>query len=333
MSKKGKKVKKGKKRVSKPRGLPTAVRGLLQYLGGQDATLQQTPRPRGAATGADGGETLNRYLAAKTASLDAMRQASLGVNIAQQAEEKLLAKRQAEEAEKKISLLSAGLKESDTQRQKAVSEQKRKIAELESVVRQQGVETLFRGIQQQKMEREKLGLGSYMGSLSGSTPSRGSGNSPSGNAPMSEFSAYSESGVGGMGGGGMGESEHEEEGEVSSMGGSAASEMYRQNAPLDRPIIRDRPRAGGGGGAAASYRLPKRIVAPKAPSPEKASTNISAAELKSRIKEVTGLARSRYKLPSRAKYGGVQAALGNLSASSADIISALKEAGVNIAEA
>jgi hypothetical protein len=316
---KDKKGKKAKKRVSKPRGLPTAVRGLLQYLGGQDATLQQTPRPRGAATGADGGETLNRYLAAKTASLDAMRQASLGINIAQQTEEKLLAKRQSEEAEKKISMLSAGLKESDTQRQKAVAEQKRKIAELEGVVRQQGVEQLFR-------EMRKGGV-EY--SLPSQAPSLRTPSEPSFmRQPMSEYSAYSESGVGGMGGGGMGESEHEDEGEVSSMGGSAASEMYRQNAPLDRPIIRDRPRAGGG--AAASYRLPKRI-APKAP--EKASTNISAADLKSSIKEVTGLARSRYKLPSRAKYGGVQAALQNTSASSADIISALKEAGVNLMEA
>jgi hypothetical protein len=318
---KDKKGKKAKKRVSKPRGLPTAVKGLLQYLGGQDATLQQTPRPRGAATGADGGETLNRYLAAKTASLDAMRQASLGINIAQQTEEKLLAKRQSEEAEKKISMLSAGLKESDTQRQKAVAEQKRKIAELEGVVRQQGVEQLFR-------EMRKGGV-EY--SLPSQAPSLRTPSEPDFmRAPMSEFSAYSESGVGGMGGGGMGESEHEDEGEVSSMGGSAASEMYRQNAPLDRPIIRDKPRAGGGG-ASASYRLPKRI-APKAPSPEKASTNISAAELKSRIKEVTGLARSRYKLPSRSNYAGVQAALQNTSASSADIISALKEAGVNIEE-
>ena len=320
---KDKKGKKAKKRVSKPRGLPTAVKGLLQYLGGQDATLQQTPRPRGAATGADGGETLNRYLAAKTASLDAMRQASLGVNIAQQTEEKLLAKRQAEEAEKKISLLSAGLKESDTQRQKAVSEQKRKIAELESVVRQQGVETLFREMQRNPNPR--------LGSLPSQAPSY-FGRPPSEpsfmGAPMSEYSLYSESGIGEAVGGGMGGASEESQAELEqSMGSSAASEMYRQNAPLDRPIIRDRPRAGGG--AAASYRLPKRI-APKAP--EKASTNISAADLKSRIKEVTGLARSRYKLPSRAKYGGVQAAL-QTGASSADIISALKEAGVNLMEA
>ena len=326
---KDKKGKKGKKRVSKPRGLPTAVKGLLQYLGGQDATLQQTPRPRGAATGADGGETLNRYLAAKTASLEAMRQASLGVNIAQQAEEKLLAKRQAEESQTKIAMLSAGLKESDTQRQKAVAEQKRKIAELESVVRQQGVEQLFREMRSNPNPR--------LGSLPSQEPSY-FGREPSEpsfmrGAPMSEYSVYSEGSEqaedkSGVGGGGESLSDSDEEG---GMGSSAASEMYRANAPLDRPIIRDRPRGGGGGAAVA--RLPRRIAAPKAPSPEKASTNISAAELKSRIKEVTGLARSRYKLPSRAKYGGVQAALQNTSASSADIISALKEAGVNLMEA
>lgn len=315
---KDKKGKKAKKRVSKPRGLPTAVKGLLQYLGGQDATLQQTPRPRGAATSADGGETLNRYLAAKTASLDAMRQASLGVNIAQQTEEKLLAKRQAEEAQTKISMLSAGLKESDTQRQKAVAEQKRKIAELESVVRQQGVEQLFREMQRNPNPR--------LGSLPSYEPSLGAPSEPSFmRAPMSEYSAMTEAVGGGMGG----VSEESQAQLEQSMGSSAASEMYRANAPTDRPIIRDRPRGGGG---AAVARLPKRI-APKAPSPEKASTNISAAELKSRIKEVTGLARSRYKLPSRAKYGGVQAALQNTSASSADIISALKEAGVNLMEA
>ena len=44
--KKTKKDKKGKKKA--PRGLPPAVKGLLQYLGGQDATLQQSSRPRGA---------------------------------------------------------------------------------------------------------------------------------------------------------------------------------------------------------------------------------------------------------------------------------------------
>ena len=150
--KKSKKDKKGKKRV--PRGLPTPVKGLLQYLGGQDATLQGS-RPRGA-TPSDVGETLSRYLSSKTAMLDLQKQQILGVNLAQQSEEKLLAKRQAEEAEKKISMLSVGLKETDKERKKAIAEQKAKISELESVVRQQGVDTIFRGIQQQKMEREQL---------------------------------------------------------------------------------------------------------------------------------------------------------------------------------
>lgn len=310
---KDKKAKKGKKRASKPRALPTAVKGLLQYLGGQDATLQQT-RPRGAATGADGGDTLNRYLAAKTAALESMRQQAIGVNIAQQAEEKLLAKRQAEEAEKKIAMLSAGLKESDIEKKKSIEEQRRKIAELESVVRQQGVESLF-----QEMRRNP---NPQLGSLPSQAPSY-LGQPPSEpsfmRAPMSEYS--------------VAEEQAQEELEMA-MGSSAASELYRQNAPLDRPIIRDKPkgRAAGGGAAAPVQRLPKRIQsAPKAP--EKSSTNISAAELKSRISEVTGLARSRYKLPSRGKYGGVQAALQNVSASSADIISALKEAGVNLMEA
>lgn len=319
MSKKDKKIKKtkkGKKRVSKPRGLPSAVKGLLQYLGGQDAVLQQTPRPRGA-TGADSGETLTRYLSAKTASLDAMRQAYLGVNVAVQAEERLMAKRQMDEAEKKISLLSAGLKEDDTQRQKAIAEQRRKIAELESVVRQQGVDILFREMRNNPNPPEYSLRSSQAPSYLGKPPSepdfmRG---------PMSEYSLLSSSGS---------SLDDESMGEKSmSMDSSPASELYLANAPTGNPIIRDKPRAGGG--AAAVMQPPKKISV-SVPKAEKSSTNISADALRSRIKQATGLAKSKYKLPSRSKYASIQAVLQNTSGSSADIINALKEAGVNLAE-
>jgi hypothetical protein len=115
---------------------------------------------------------------------------------------------------------------------------------------------------------------------------------------------------------------------------SAAAELYRGYAPTERPIIRDRPRrlasvssssSFSGGGAAALPRARKIPVMEK-------KAQVSAAELKSRISELTGMARSRYKLPSRAKYADVQSVL-NRSASSADLIAALKEAGVNLAEA
>jgi hypothetical protein len=109
-------------------------------------------------------------------------------------------------------------------------------------------------------------------------------------------------------------------------GGSVASELYLENAPTGRPIIRDRPRR--------EPRQARSVVsAPKKrASPEQKKTQVSAGELRSRISEVTGLARSRYKLPSRKQYAGVASALQNATASSADLISALKEAGVNIAE-
>lgn len=328
--KKSKKDKKGKKRV--PRGLPTPVKGLLQYLGGQDATLQGS-RPRGA-TPSDVGETLSRYLSAKTSMLDLQKQQILGINVAQQAEEKLLAKRQAEEAEKKIAMLSAGLKETDTERKKAIAEQKSKISELEGVVRQQGVETLYRNIQDQRMEREAMGLGSYLGSLTGSAPSYGSRYTPSWAGQESEYSFKTEEEGGdfesgdpelysadfGTGGGGA----------VAGGGGAVASELYMENAPTGRPVIRDRPRrepkASAGGGAV----LPPRVKAPAEP---KVKTGITADQLRRRIAETAGIARSKVKLPPRKQYATVLSALERQSALPADIISALKEAGVNIEQA
>ena len=326
--KKSKKDKKGKKRV--PRGLPTPVKGLLQYLGGQDATLQGS-RPRGA-TPSDVGETLSRYLSSKTAMLELQKQQVLGVNLAQQSEEKLMAKRQAEEAEKKISMLSVGLKETDKERKKAIAEQKTKISELESVLRDQGRDMLFKGIQQQKMEREQLGLGSYMGSLrSSQAPSIGAwgGGTPPWAGQESEYSfrTQSEGGDFESGDPGMYSSDFGTGG-----GGvrAVASEMYMENAPTGRPVIRDKPRrepkmSAGGGGVA----LPRRVKAPAEP---KVKTGITAESLRNRISETTGVARSRYKLPARKQYASVMSALERQSANPADLISALKEAGVNIAE-
>jgi len=313
--KKSKKDKKGKKRV--PRGLPTPVKGLLQYLGGQDATLQGS-RPRGA-TPSDVGETLSRYLSSKTAMLELQKQQILGVNLAQQSEEKLMAKRQAEEAEKKISMLSAGLKETDTERKRAIAEQKTKISELESVVRQQGVETLFKAMRE----------GTSYPFPSSQAPSFGSRDAPPWAGQESEYSfrtqseggdfesgdpdMYSYSADFGTGGGGV---------------RAVASEMYMENAPTGRPVIRDRPRrepkaSAGGGGVA----LPRRVKAPA-----QVKTGITAESLRNRISETTGVARSRYKLPARKQYASVMSALERQSANPADLISALKEAGVNIAE-
>jgi hypothetical protein len=61
-------------------------------------------------------------------------------------------------------------------------------------------------------------------------------------------------------------------------------------------------------------------------------TGITAESLRNRISESTGVARSRYKLPARKQYASVMSALERQSANPADLISALKEAGVNIAE-
>jgi hypothetical protein len=312
--KKGKKDKKGKKRVA-PRRLPSAVQGLLQYLGGQDAVIQQT-RPRGAS-GADGGESLSRYLAAKTAVLESTKAASQNATIAQQIEQRALAQRQAEETEKKIGMLSVAATKTEASKKKLEQE----ITQLKSVVQQQGVETLFETLRRQKDFRE-YPLPSYEPSLGSRATPVWAGQSVStysvaSGQDLNDFEGleedpdfrdvYVEGGFG-AGGGVM---------------GGAAAEMYMENAPNGRPVIRDKPRRE------ASVRLPAR-VAPKAP--EKAKTQISAAQLKASISQVTGLARSRYKLPTRKQYSAVQDVLNRTSGSSADIISALKEAGLNIEE-
>ena len=125
---------------------------------------------------------------------------------------------------------------------------------------------------------------------------------------------YSYSGDFGTGGGGV---------------RAVASELYMENAPTGRPVIRDKPRRepkmSSGGGVA----LPPRIKAPAEP---KVKTGITAESLRNRISETTGVARSRYKLPARKQYASVMSALERQSANPADLISALKEAGVNIAE-
>jgi hypothetical protein len=310
--KKGKKDKKGKKRAA-ARRLPSAVQGLLQYLGGQDAVIQQT-RPRGASS-ADGGESLSRYLAAKTSILEATKAASQNATIAQQIEQRALAQRQAEEVEKKIGMLSVAATKTEASKKKLEQE----VAQLKGSLQPQGLDW-FENIRKQ---------GSVdLGSLPSVAPSLGSGNTPSYMYNQSQssysvademegFEGYDEDPdfrdvfqEGGYGAGG-------------GIAGGAAAEMYRENAPTGRPIIRDKPRRE------ASVRLPAR-VAPKAP--EKAKTQISAAELKASISQVTGLARSRYKLPTRKQYAAVQDVLNKTSGSSADIISALKEAGLNIEE-
>jgi hypothetical protein len=327
--KKTKKDKKGKKRA--PRGLPTAVKGLLQYLGGQDATLQQSSRPRGA-TPSDGGETLSRYLSAKTAILESQKQQIIGAGVAQQTEERLLAKRKQDDLEKELAMLQVGIKKGDVQKTQTA----RELEEVKRAVQSQQQEQLYRDLRERKMRAE--GREQLFNIVSQQRPlpseySLGSKSTPSayGRAPSyigSDY-AYSEVGLeegsefgslepdiyaGGGGGGGGG-------------GGSVASELYLENAPTGRPIIRDRPRR--------EPRQARSVVsAPKkSASPEQKKTQVSAGELRSRISEVTGLARSRYKLPSRTQYASVASALQNATTSSADLISALKEAGVNIAEA
>lgn len=342
-TKKKDKKRKGKKRAAaKGKRLPTAVQGLLQYLGGQDATLQQTPRPRGAAS-ADSGDTLSRYLAAKTEVLNAVRQQQSGIALSQQLEQQYIAKREKEESEKKISMLSAGLKQGDEERKRAIEQQKQRIANIEAEVRQQGLNQLFRGIQQQKMEREQLGLGSYMGSLSGSTPSRGSGNSPTGNTDPGDWRTISSASV---------EEPYDPFAVQVDFTGqniamprnvdvsmrAPAAEMYLEQQPTGRPIIRDKPTArgkavAGGGGAAAR---PRNLSPPKVTRPvikaEPKSAGISAEELRSSIAQATGVAKSRIKLPPRNKYAAAQSVLSGGSGSSADVISALKELGITLAE-
>lgn len=312
--KKGKKDKKGKKRVA--RRLPTAVQGLLQYLGGQDAVIQQT-RPRGAS-GADGGESLSRYLAAKTAVLEATKAASQNATIAQQIEQRALAQRQAEEVEKKIGMLSVAATKTEASKKKLEKE----VAQLKGVVQQQGVDILFKTMREQ---------GSVdLGSLPSREPSIGSRNTPSwaGQTQSSYSVAESMEGFEGLDEDPDFRDVHVEGGFGAGGGvaGGAAAEMYLENAPNGRPIIRDKPRRE------PAVRLPPR-VARSVPAPEKKPSSISAAELKASISQVTGLARSRYKLPTRKSYQAVQDVLNKTSGSSADIIAALKEAGMRIDEA
>jgi len=303
-----KKSKKDKRRRRAKRGLPTAVKGLLQYLGGQDATLQGA-RPR-VATGADGGEALNRYLASKAAILDLQRQQLAGANIQQQTEERILAKQKIEQLEKNVSMLSAGLKESDVYKRKMIAQTLKEKEKLERLQRENQdpiPARYFADVRKAQAQGGPYIVLSPASSVSG-------------------FGSSVESWTQG-----------EEGGEsLEDVPMSVAAEMYRGNAPTERPIIRDRPRrvasvsssssfGGGGGGAAALPRARKIPVMEK-------KAQVSAAELKARISEMTGMSRSHYKLPARGRYADVQSVL-NRSASSADLISALKEAGVNLAEA
>jgi hypothetical protein len=311
--KKGKKDKKGKKR-SAPRRLPSAVQGLLQYLGGQDAVIQQT-RPRGAA-GADGGESLSRYLAAKTAILEATRAAAQGATIAQQLEQRAVAKQQAEEVEKKIGMLSVAATKTEASKKKIEQE----VAQLRGALQPSSLEWM-ESVRRQPVPNYPLP--SYEPSLgtrvtpvwageSVSTYSVASGQDLGDFEGLQEDPDFQDVYLGGGFGAGGGVA-----------GGGAAAEMYRMNAPQDRPIIRDKPRRE------PAPRLPPRVARL---SPEKKQSSISAAELRASISQVTGLARSRYKLPTRKKYAAVQDVLNKTSGSSADIISALKEAGLNIEE-
>jgi hypothetical protein len=338
------KDRKGKKKARKgaKRGLPSAVQGLLQYLGGSGANLQPSAAPiRPRATGADAGETLTRYLAAKTQNLEAMRAAALGTSSAAQIEERALAKRAAEDVDKKVRMLSAGLKESDKEKKRVIKE----LEEQKAVLQSMGTDRLFETMRGQFNEiyvRQKPRT-----QYSGDTPfSVGMASidpdelySYSGRAQSEDYGMQSDVGTvsedfeGGSFGGsrapvafGGGATV----GEVVS-GGGAAAELYMRNRPLERPIIRDpvprtprvrRAAAGGGSGAEAPQNTPKAKRA-----------QISAGELRSAIKAATGVSASKIKLPSsRARYANVQAALGRTAGSSADIIAALKEAGVNLAE-
>lgn len=312
--------KKGKKGAAK-RGLPSAVQGLLQYLGGSAASLQASSAPqRPRATGTDAGETLTRYLAAKTQNLEAMRAAAIGATSAAQVEERFLAKRAADDLEKKVGMLSVGLKKEDVGRQRVI----RQLTEQERVLRNLVRDQMF----EEMRNAPPIDPSAYEGMRTPSL-SVGSRNTPysagmhgmfEGDSDYSFASSASREA-----------SPQRQEGMRSAGvrsgyaegGGGPAQELYMMNRPLERPIIRDRaPRtpavrparavAGGGGGM-----------------PKVTKVNISAADLRAGISAATGLARSRYKLPpSRARYAEVQAALGSTAGSSADLIGALKAAGI-----
>jgi len=330
---KDRKDRKGKKKGKKgaKRGLPSAVQGLLQYLGGSGANLQPSAAPqRPRATGADAGETLTRYLAAKTENLEAMRRAALGTTTIAQIEERALAKRAAEDVDKKVSMLSAGLKESDKDKKRVIKE----LQEQKTVLQNMGTERLFeqmRGARGEVYERPKPG-------------SRYTGDTPSfAGRSINAYDSYSQAGATQSEDYGMqsdvgSRSEDFEGGSflgafkpVSPSGDLVASELYMMSRPTGRPIIRDpvprtprvrRAAAGGGGGAEAPQNTPKAT-----------RVQISAGDLRNAIKAATGVSASKIKLPSqRTRYANVQAALGRSAGSSADIIAALKEAGVNLEE-
>ena len=339
---KDRKDRKGKKKGKKgaKRGLPSAVQGLLQYLGGSGANLQPSAAPqRPRATGADAGETLTRYLAAKTENLEAMRRAALGTTTAAQIEERALAKRAAEDVDKKVRMLSAGLKESDKEKKRVIKE----LEEQKAVLQSMGTERLFETMRGQFNEiyvRQKPRT-----QYSGDTPfsagrsinvddsySQAGATQSEDYGMQSDVGTVSEDFEGGSFGGSRAPVAFGGGATVGDIvsGGGAAAELYRMNQPTGRPIIRDpvprtprvRRAAAGGGGAEAPQNTPKAT-----------RVQISAGELRSAIKAATGVSASKIKLPSsRSRYANVQAALGRTAGSSADIIAALKEAGVNLAE-
>lgn len=328
---KDRKKKKGAKRAAK-RGLPSAVKGLLQYLGGSDASLQPSAAPqRPRATGADAGETLTRYLAAKTENLEAMRRAAMGTTTAQQIEERALAKRAAEDVEKKVSMLSAGLKESDKEKKKVIKE----LREQKTVLQGLGNQDLFADIQRQKIfslsQARKMGMQTPSVSSAGTNTPWWAGleqyveqsrSQREDYGMQSDVASRSEDFEGGNFYGSfapVGAGEDVSARDIVS-GGGAAAEMYMMNRPLERPIIRDKPRKE------SAVRLPPRV---KSEAPASKRVQISAGDLREGIRSATGMARSRYKLPSRQRYADVQAALGRTAGSSADLIGALKEAGIN----
>lgn len=315
MTTKKRKDRKGKKKGKKAaaKRLPSAVQGLLRYLGGTDASLQPSVAPqRPRATGADAGETLTRYLAAKTQNLEAMRAAAIGANVGALAEERAIAKRAAEDTQRKIEMLSVGLQKGGEEQQRVV----RQLTEQERALRNLARDQLFEELR----NAPPLDPRAYEGI---STPSLSKGSTPSWAGMQGMFEGDSEYSFASSA---SREREEEEESMQSAEygGGSGpAQELYMMNRPLERPIIRDR-----GPKVRAAPALPRAVAGGGLPRPKATKVNISADELRKGISAATGLARSRYKLPSRAKYADVQAALGSAVGSSAELIEKLKAAGI-----
>jgi hypothetical protein len=261
---------------------------------------------------------LSRYLAAKTAVLEATKAASQNATIAQQIEQRALAQRQAEDVEKKIGMLSVAATKTEASKKKL----EREVAQLKGSLQPSNLDW-FESIRKadERGEYEQLyPLPSY-------EPSIGSRATPAwaGQTQSSYSVAESMEGFEGLEEDPDFRDVHVEGGYGAGGGvaGGAAAEMYLGNAPQNRPIIRDKPRRE------SAVKLPPRVARSV---PEKKASSISAGELRASISQVTGLARSRYKLPSRKSYTAVQDVLNKTSGSSADIIAALKEAGLNIAE-